>query len=98
MKSERISFDPLSEYEDLAKFDIHAGDGHFHIHATHDEAIEDSKRAVEHFYSLNLRTYGLWHLGMDQIAIGNNRILDANQQHVNIAVKNRKHIKWKKFN
>ena len=67
MKTDRASSDPLSKYEDLSKFDIHAGDGHFHIHATHDERIEDSKRAVEHFYSLNLRTYGLWHLTMAQI-------------------------------
>jgi len=55
--------DALAAFPALAGFDVHAGDGHFHAHATHDPV--DSKgdhHAVGHLYSRNLRTGCLSHL------------------------------------
>jgi hypothetical protein len=46
----------------LDGFEVYLGDGHFHTHATHDDADEDTKYAVGHFYGLNLRTKALFHL------------------------------------
>jgi hypothetical protein len=48
--------------EELAKFDIFAGDGHYHSTSTHEPLIQGKRRAVGHFYTLNLRTHGLTHL------------------------------------
>ncbi len=70
IKTRRAGFDQLSCYEDLNGFDIHAGDGHFHAHASHDKKVEDANLPVEHFYSLNLRTLALNHLTMAQVGDG----------------------------
>lgn len=52
----------IDELEDLAKVDIYAGDGHYHQTSTHELPIKGKRRAVGHFYTLNLRTHGLTHL------------------------------------
>ena len=46
---------------ELAGFEIHAGDGHFHAAAAHDSAAADDgvKYATGHFFTLNLRTHAL---------------------------------------
>ena len=46
----------------LDSFDVFAGDGHFHTHATHERRGEETKYAVGHLYGLNLRTKALVHL------------------------------------
>jgi Transposase DDE domain len=46
----------------LDGFNVYAGDGHFHTHATHDYKDQDKKYAVGHLYGLNLRTKALFHL------------------------------------
>jgi len=52
----------IDELEDLAKMNIYAGDGHYHKTSTHEQPIKGKRRAVGHFYTLNLRTYALTHL------------------------------------
>jgi hypothetical protein len=52
----------MDELDDLAKIDIHAGDGHYHATSTHELPIKGKRRAVGHFYTLNLRTHALTHL------------------------------------
>ena len=47
---------------DLAKVDVYAGDGHYHQTSTHELPIRGKRRAVGHFYTLNLRTHALTHL------------------------------------
>jgi Transposase DDE domain len=55
--------DPLSQYAELADFDLYAGDGHWHGAAAHDApADDDTKYAVGHFYALDLRRQSLRHL------------------------------------
>jgi hypothetical protein len=52
----------VDELEELADFDIYAGDGHYHATSTHEVLIQGKRRAVGHFYTLNLRTHALTHL------------------------------------
>lgn len=52
----------IDELEDLAGVDIYAGDGHYHKTSTHELPIKGKKRAVGHFYTLNMRTHALTHL------------------------------------
>lgn len=61
--------DALAAFPCLAGFDIHAGDGHYHAHATHDPADSKGKKhAVGHLYSRNLRSGSLSHLTVnDQV-------------------------------
>ena len=55
--------DALAVFPALNGFDVHAGDGHFHAHATHDPADhKGDHHAVGHLYSRNLRTGCLSHL------------------------------------
>ena len=56
--------DPLDLYPELAQFDLYAGDGHWHGAAAHDAPIDGAKRAVGHFYSLDLRRHTLRHLDL----------------------------------
>ena len=58
----RTLSDPLAKYEELKKFDIYAGDGHWHAAAAHDPLKQGRKWAVGHFYALNMRSHGLSHL------------------------------------
>lgn len=52
----------LADVLELANYECFAADGHWHKAAVHDKRHEDSKMAVGHFYSLNLRTHTLRHL------------------------------------
>ena len=52
----------IDALEDLAKVDVYAGDGHYHQTSTHELPIKGKRRAVGHFYTLNLRTHALTHL------------------------------------
>lgn len=56
--------DPLDLYRELAEFDLYAGDGHWHGAAAHDAPIDGAKRAVGHFYALDLRRHTLRHLDL----------------------------------
>ncbi len=47
---------------ELANYELHAGDGHWHEAAAHDASIDERRWAVGHLYSLNLRTRALAHL------------------------------------
>ena len=62
--------DALAAFPALAGFDVHAGDGHSHVHAVHDPAdSKGDKHAVGHLYSRNLRSGTLSHLTVnDQLA------------------------------
>lgn len=57
------AFDSL---DDLSKVEVYAGDGHYHGASAHEEKIDGKKRAVGHFYTLNLRTHGLTHLAASE--------------------------------
>lgn len=52
----------IDELEELAGIDIYAGDGHYHAASVHDAAIKGKRRAVGHFYTLDLRSHALTHL------------------------------------
>ena len=57
--------DILGGAGELEDFDLYAGDGHFHAAAVHDPHSADGiKYGTGHFFSLNLRTHGLSHLGV----------------------------------
>jgi len=58
--------DPLASYEDLANFDLYAGDGHWHRAAAHDAPIDGTRYATGHFYALSLRDHSLRHLAVGQ--------------------------------
>lgn len=56
--------DALADCPSLAGFDIYAGDGHYHAAACHDTPDSESqtRRAVGHFFTLNLRSHALSYL------------------------------------
>ncbi len=56
--------DPLEQFEELKKFDVFAGDGHWHGAAAHDARKDGRKWAVGHFYTINLRSHAMSHLEM----------------------------------
>ena len=58
--------DPLAQFPELEDFDLYAGDGHWHGAAAHDPLQGDCKRAVGHFYSLDLRRHTLRHLAVGE--------------------------------
>ncbi len=68
--------DAWAHVPELEKFDLFAGDGHFHAAAAHDPRIAKdgggeggSKDAVGHFFALDLRSHALVHLtAADQVA------------------------------
>ncbi len=60
------SADRLAEIPELAGYDCFAADGHWHKAAAHDARHKETKMAVGHFYSLNLRTQSLRHLAAGQ--------------------------------
>lgn len=53
---------PLAPFEALAEFDVHAGDGHYLEHATHDPVIGQTRWATGHFFALNLKSQSLFPL------------------------------------
>jgi hypothetical protein len=58
----QLTDDPFAHLECLHDFDLYAADGHWHGAAAHDEPIDGAKRAIGHFFALNLRTQALTHL------------------------------------
>jgi hypothetical protein len=54
--------DRLADMPELAAYECFAADGHWHKAAAHDPRHNDTKMAVGHFYSLNLRHHTLRHL------------------------------------
>lgn len=54
--------DRLADLPELAAYECFAADGHWHKAAAHDPRHNDTKMAVGHFYSLNLRCHTLRHL------------------------------------
>lgn len=52
----------LDEIEALSKFDVYAGDGHYHKASVHERPVGGQRWAVAHFYALNLRTHAVTHL------------------------------------
>ena len=56
--------DPFDEISELKDFELHAGDGHFHASACHDQRNSRGKKTpVGHYFGLNLRSGSLNHLG-----------------------------------
>lgn len=51
--------DRLADLPELAAYECFAADGHWHKAAAHDPRHNDTKMAVGHFYSLNLRFHTL---------------------------------------
>ena len=60
--SDVVLKDRLADIPELQHYECFAQDGHWHKAAAHDPRHEESKMAVGHFYSLNLRTHTLRHL------------------------------------
>ena len=56
--------DALEKYEELAEFDLYAGDGHWHGAGAHDAMQDETKYAVGHVYFLDLRRHTLRHLAL----------------------------------
>ena len=54
--ADAVGGDALADYPTLANFDLYAADGHWHSAAIHDQPIDGSRRAVGHFYAMDLRT------------------------------------------
>jgi hypothetical protein len=55
---------PLSQFESLASFDLHAGDGHYLAHATHDPMQGETRWPTGHFFALNLKSQSLFPLAL----------------------------------
>jgi len=70
MKERRRDADPLLKFEELSKYLVFSGDGHYHEHACHDPKIDGSHRATQHFYCLNDRTLGMNHFALAEIGNG----------------------------
>lgn len=56
--------DVLAQFSELDEFDVYAGDGHSHEHASHDEPINGGKLCVTHLYTRNLRNGWMTHLDL----------------------------------
>ena len=54
--------DRLAAYPELDNFDVFAGDGHWHAAAVHDAPTDGTRYATGHFFGLNLRHGGVFHL------------------------------------
>jgi hypothetical protein len=61
-KVRRTLPDPLAKFDELEKFDVYAGDGHWHGAAAHDSFKDGRKWSVGHFYILDLRSHSLSHM------------------------------------
>jgi hypothetical protein len=62
--------DCLAPFPELNLFEIYASDGHSHGASAHEDELYGKKRAVNHIFSLNLRTHVLSHLTLTQPAKG----------------------------
>jgi len=56
--------DVLAQFSELDEFDVYAGDGHSHEHASHDEPVNGGKLCVTHLYTRNLRNGWMTHLDL----------------------------------
>ena len=54
-----LTDNPFAHLPCLRDFDLYAADGHWHGAAVHDPLLDGKKRAIGHFFALNLRTQGL---------------------------------------
>jgi hypothetical protein len=70
MEERRRDADPLLKFEELSKYLVFSGDGHYHEHACHDPKIDGSHRTTQHFYCLNYRTLGMNHFALAEICNG----------------------------
>ena len=70
MEERRRDADPLQKFEELSKYLVFSGDGHYHEHACHDPKIDGSHRPTQHFYCLNYRTLGMNHFALAEIGDG----------------------------
>ena len=66
----RENGDPFAKHLELQGFEIYASDGHSHGASAHEDKRYGKKRAVNHIFSLNLRTHSLAHLTVTQPAEG----------------------------
>jgi hypothetical protein len=64
MRSRNLQTDPFASFAVLDGYDIHAGDGHYHGAAAHDERKDGKKHPTQHFYSVDLRSHALRHLAL----------------------------------
>ena len=62
--------DCFAEHGELDDFGIYAADGHYHKCSVHDAAIGGKRRAVGHFFAINLRTQSMRHLDIARPAPG----------------------------
>lgn len=60
--------DPFAEHPELQGFAIYATDGHSHGASAHEDKRYGKKRAVNHIFSLNLRSHSMAHLTVTQPA------------------------------
>ncbi len=67
LKGHGDAFDDIPE---LSGFELYATDGHSHGASEHEEKILGKKRAVNHIYSLNLRSHAMSHLALTEPAKG----------------------------
>lgn len=61
-KCQDIDGDPFAEHKELAGFAVYAADGHYQACSTHEDKIAGKRRAVGHFFAMDLRTQALRHL------------------------------------
>jgi len=62
--------DPLAEHPELGGFAVYASDGHSHSAASHEKLIGGKIRAINHIYSLNLRSHSMSHIALTEPALG----------------------------
>ena len=67
---ERCQCDPLAQHPELDRFSVYASDGHSHSAASHELPVGGKIRAINHIYSLNLRSHSMSHLALTQPAGG----------------------------
>ncbi len=69
----RTQSDPLADIASLADYEVFAGDGHYLAGATHDPLIDGTKRAVGHFFGLDLRTHQVFSMAVGEKGDGRKR-------------------------
>lgn len=62
MQRKRKHADIFEEFNELKKFHIFGGDGHYHESASHDKRVDGTKYSTLHFFLINLRVQALSHL------------------------------------
>ncbi len=62
--------DPLAIHPELDGFAVYASDGHSHAAGSHEKPIEGKIRAINHIYTLNLRSHFMEHITLTQPAKG----------------------------